>query len=323
VRAWLGPALVVITACASDAAQPPAPAPTPRVAPAPIVPGPHRITTSDGAVLHVDVAGQGPPCIYVHGGPGQGAQSFRRMRGDRLEAMLTMIYVDQRGSGQSSDGPSYALDRVVADLDEVRAALGVERAYLLAHSFGGVLALRYAETYPARVRGLVLANASLWFAATLRAQAAYIRAQLGEPPDVPDAADREAVRAALTGTRERLSQKPEYVPLLAADVATLRALREVDAEPPRNSTFASHVRSPAGAEYDADFTPRTAAVTAPVLVITGDRDNAIGPAHARLFRFPRQTVHRIDGSHLLYYENSDAFVAAVRDWVAAVEAAPI
>jgi proline iminopeptidase len=298
----------------APAAKPPAAATAPG---APLAPGPRRIVTSDGVALDVDVAGQGPPCIYVHGGPGQGAQSFQRMRGDRLEATFTMIYVDQRGAGQSAEAGDYRLDRVVADLDEVRAALGLDRVYLLAHSFGGVLAVRYAETFPARVRGLVLANATLWLADTLRAQLAYIRTQLGEPAEVPAATDAAAVRAAFDAARERLSRTSEYVPVLARDVATMRALREVDADPPRSFALSAHVRSPAGAEYEADFTPRTAAITAPVLVITGDQDHAIGPEHARRFRFPHQTRRAIDGSHLLYYEDSDAFVAAIRDWLAA------
>jgi proline iminopeptidase len=318
----LAPAvLLALAACAGEPARPPVPRPVatgePSAAPVSIAPGQRRITTSDGVELQVDVAGQGPPCIYVHGGPGQGTQSFRRMRGDRLEVALTMIYVDQRGSGQSASAVDYRLDRVVADLDEVRAALGLDRVYLLAHSFGGVLAVRYAERYPARVRGLVLANATLWLTDTVRAQLAYIRGQLGEPADVPDVTDGARVRAEFDAARERLSRKSEYVPLLAADVATMRALRAVDADPPRNPAFAAYVRGPDGAELEADFTPRTAGITAPVLVITGDRDHAIGPDHARRFAFPRQTVRRIDGSHLLYYENSDAFVAVVRDWLTA------
>lgn len=316
-------ALVLLAACSASPGAPRAPTeqaaiPAP---PAKVPPGPRRIATSDGVELHVDVAGQGPPCLYVHGGPGQGSQSFQRMRGDRLEGALTMVYIDQRGSGRSAEAADYSLDRVVADLDEVRAALGQEQVYLLAHSFGGILALRYAERYPARVRGLVLANTTLWFPHSLRAQLAYIREQIGDGSPLPEVSDLTEVRAAYDRARERLSHKQEYVPLLAADVQTMRTMREVDAAPPRNRAFGAHVQIDEGSEYAADFTPRTASVRAPVLVITGDRDHAIGPDHVRLFRFPRQTVVHIDGSHLLYYENSDDFVAAVRGWLSAASPA--
>ena len=140
--------------------------------------GPRKVSSSDGVDLHVDVAGTGPPCIYVHGGPGQGAQSFQRMRGDALQSFLTMIYVDQRGSGQSASADDYRLDRVVDDLDDVRRSLGFDKVYLLAHSFGGIIAFRYVEKYPDRVLGLILANSTLWFPGSLRSQLEYMRDQV-------------------------------------------------------------------------------------------------------------------------------------------------
>jgi proline iminopeptidase len=281
--------------------------------------GPRKIAAGDGVALHVDVAGSGPPCIYVHGGPGQGVQSFQHMRGDALQSFLTMIYVDQRGAGQSASATDYRLDRVVDDLDEVRKALGVEKTYLLGHSFGGILAFRYAEKYPDRVLGVILANATLWFPGSMRSQVAYIREQIGDTGRTPDDASWDQIEADYLAVRQKLWAKKEYVPLLAEDIGTMRALRQVDSDPPRNQELGSYViRDPrARGDYDADFTQRTPGVKARVLVIIGDRDHAVGPDHYKLFRFPNQTVERIDGSHLLYYENSDAFAAAIRGWVAA------
>jgi proline iminopeptidase len=284
----------------------------------PIEPGPRRIRTSDGVELYLEIAGQGPPCLFVHGGPGQGAQSFQRMGGDRLESTLTMIYLDQRGSGRSANAADYSLDRVVADFEEIRKALGLDKIFLLAHSFGGILAVRYAEQYPERVRGLVLANTSLWFPHSLRAQLAYIQEQVGDTSALPDVSSLNELRAAYDRARQELSTKDDYVPLLATDLQTMQLMRRVDADPPRNQDFASHAKIEAGSEYALDFTAGTANVQAPVLVITGDRDHAVGPDHFRLFRFPRQTVQHIDGSHLLYYEKSEAFVAAVSNWIRSV-----
>lgn len=281
--------------------------------------GPRKLSTSDGVDLHVDVAGTGPPCIYVHGGPGQGAQSFQRMRGDALQSFLTMIYVDQRGSGQSASADDYRLDRVVDDLDDVRRSLGFDKVYLLAHSFGGIIAFRYVEKYPDRVLGLILANATLWFPGSLRSQLAYMREQVDDKMRIPDDAPWEVLNGEYERVRRKLREKPEYVKLLAEDLRTMRALNTVDSEPPRNQELAAYViKDPrARAEYDADFSLRTPNVQTHVLVITGDRDHAVGPEHFQRFRFPHQTVQHIDGSHLLYYENSDEFVAAVRGWVTA------
>ena len=124
--------------------------------------------------------------------------------------------------------------------------------------------------------------------------------------------------------RHKLSAKPDYVALLAEDLKTMRTLNQSDSEPPRSQELGTYVMTDprAAADYLVDFTPRMADVQLPVLVITGDRDHAIGPDHYRRFRFPHQTVQHIDGSHLLYYENSAAFTAAIRSWVAATGTGP-
>jgi proline iminopeptidase len=279
--------------------------------------GPRKLSTSDGVELHVDVAGTGPPCIYVHGGPGQGAQSFQRMRGDALQSFLTMIYVDQRGSGRSASADDYRLDRVVDDLDDVRRSLGFDKVYLLAHSFGGIIAFRYVEKHPDRVLGLILANSTLWFPGSLRWQLEYLREQVDDKMRIPDDAPWEVLNGDYERVRKKLSAKPDYVKLLAEDLRTMRMLNQVDADPPRNQELGAYVlKDPrARLEYDADFSLRSPNVQTHVLIITGDRDHAIGPDHFQRFRFPHQTVQHIDGSHLLYYENSAEFVAAIRGWV--------
>ena len=122
--------------------------------------------------------------------------------------------------------------------------------------------------------------------------------------------------------RDKVWAQPSYVKLLAEDHLTLRAMGRVDSDPPRKRELGSYViHDPRAAEYHVDFTPRTKAVLSPVLVIARDQDHAIGPEHYRLFQFPHQTVQHIDGSHLLYYENSEVFVATIRAWIEATEAA--
>lgn len=289
--------------------------------PAALSHGARNIPVEAGVALHVDVEGSGPPCLYVHGGPGQGVQSFQHMRGDALEGFLTMIYVDQRGSGQSDSAADYHLDRVVDDLEAVRRALGAEQIYLLAHSFGGIIAFRYAEKYPAHVRGLILANATLSFTDTVRAQLAYLRAQVGDTGTTPDDASWDALRADYSRVRDQLAKRSDYVKVLAEDLETMRTLGRVDADPPRKQDLGNYViTDPRATDYLVDFTPRTANVGLPVLIITGDRDHAIGPDHFQRFHFPHQTVQHIDGSHLLYYENTAAFAAAVQTWVTATGA---
>ncbi len=52
-----------------------------------------------------------------------------------------MIYMDQRGSGESGKSADYHLDKMVQDIEELRQYLKLEKVFLLAHSFGELLLL--------------------------------------------------------------------------------------------------------------------------------------------------------------------------------------
>jgi proline iminopeptidase len=125
--------------------------------------GQHRFAV--GSVhLWYRVAGKpgGTPVIFLHGGPGEGSQTFARFAGPALETRLRMIYLDQRGSGRS-DRPkgadNYSIPQLVDDIEALRKRLGAPRIDLIGHSFGTILGLEYAAKYPDRVAHLVLAGA--------------------------------------------------------------------------------------------------------------------------------------------------------------------
>ncbi len=52
--------------------------------------GQHNFTTSDSVRLYVRVAGQGQPCLFVHGGPGAGSQAVEVLAGARPGAGLAV-----------------------------------------------------------------------------------------------------------------------------------------------------------------------------------------------------------------------------------------
>jgi pimeloyl-ACP methyl ester carboxylesterase len=70
------------------------------------------------------------------------------------------VTYDQRGIGRSSspqaDPANYTLVKYAEDLDAVRQVIGVESVHLLGHSWGGIVAQRYATLYPERVRSVIL-----------------------------------------------------------------------------------------------------------------------------------------------------------------------
>jgi proline iminopeptidase len=126
--------------------------------------GEHRVKTSDGVELWYRVAGveSGVPVLFLHGGPGEGSQAMQALGGPALEKKLRMVYLDQRGSGQSErpkDEKFYSLALLESDVDLIRRELGVEKLVLLGHSAGTPIALDYAADHPEHVAGLILTGA--------------------------------------------------------------------------------------------------------------------------------------------------------------------
>jgi proline iminopeptidase len=119
-------------------------------------PGPREITI-DGVRQRYHVAGTGPVCVIHSGGPGI---AWEYLRMPALEAKLTTVYVEPIGTGQSGRLPvhphGYTFDRYARFLHGLIAHLDVPKVYLLGHSHGGLVAQRYALTYPGRLAGMIL-----------------------------------------------------------------------------------------------------------------------------------------------------------------------
>lgn len=98
--------------------------------------------------------------LVLHGGPGGASQPgmLQPMQLDRQRVVLP----DQRGAGHSRPKAQLAgnhTDQLVVDLECLRQSLGIESWAVLAGSWGTVVALRYAQAHPSRVRRLVLRGA--------------------------------------------------------------------------------------------------------------------------------------------------------------------
>jgi proline iminopeptidase len=108
------------------------------------------------------VVGTGPDTIVaVHGGPG-GNMNDMMPDLDRLASRHVIIYYDQRGGGHSelpSDTTRLDARYFVEDLEFLRRYFHLERLTLLAHSFGPLLVARYAQTYPDRVARMIFVGA--------------------------------------------------------------------------------------------------------------------------------------------------------------------
>lgn len=120
----------------------------------------------DGGSLYVrvngDLNGRRPPLLMVHGGPGGALWQF--FPALPLASTRAVVLYDQLDSGRSDapgDKANWTVDRFVGEIAAIRAALGLERIHLLGHSWGGIVANRYAAGRPKGLQSLVLQGAPL------------------------------------------------------------------------------------------------------------------------------------------------------------------
>ncbi len=99
----------------------------------------------------------GKPALIVHGGPGGGCNAGMRRYHD--PSRYRIVLFDQRGCGRSTPHASIEENTtwdLVADMERLRAHLGIERWQLCGGSWGSTLSLAYAQMHPDRVSELVL-----------------------------------------------------------------------------------------------------------------------------------------------------------------------
>jgi pimeloyl-ACP methyl ester carboxylesterase len=115
---------------------------------------------NNGASVHYELVGSGPPLLMIAGSASDGA-SWRPLV-PLLADRHRLILIDNRGSGRTKvDGP-LALEDMVADSAALLDRLELDAVDVLGHSLGGALGIWLAAYHPQRVKRLVtLASGAL------------------------------------------------------------------------------------------------------------------------------------------------------------------
>lgn len=239
-----------------------------------------------GASLHYRVVGREAPdtVVVVHGGPGAGMNSvlpdFARLSDGHV-----LIFYDQRGGGRSelpSDTALLDARYFVEDLESVRRHFRLERMKILAHSFGSIVAARYAREHPHRVERLVFHGAT---GPRRREAARLARGAASVPPDTGLARRaRRLLAELLDGTATDPVATCRAWEAAGRELARARGdsvrWRGSVCEAPARAVryYFRHTARFAPATFgDWDFTSGLEDVTAPLLVIWGARDSAAVP----------------------------------------------
>lgn len=263
--------------------------------------------------LYAAAAGppRGPLVLLLHGFP-EMSYAWRRQMGPLAAAGFRVVAPDQRGYGWSSKPEgraAYTLDLLAADMVNLAQALGHERASVVGHDWGGLVAWTLAGTHPGFCERVAILNAP--HPATLLPE------MLGSPVQL--------LRSAYIGLFQ-LPWLPET--LLAAQ--DHRLLEKVLTEHSREGTFSPaelavyhqawampgaltamldwYRALPLALPSPLAGAPDTPPVTVPVRVIWGDRDRALNAglaersaAHCR----QGEVIHLEHAGHWLHHEEPD------------------
>jgi epoxide hydrolase 4 len=265
----------------------------------------HERIRADGVELHVATAGAGPPVILLHGFP-ENWTSWRWQFAPLMDAGFSVWAPDMRGYNES-DRPTgrqaYHLRHLVKDVASIVRATGHQRAHVVGHDWGGVVAWTLAGDHPDLLDKLVILNAphvDIFLDKVRRPPQMFRSAYVlfFQVPGVPE--------WTLSAWNYRLLRKS-----FARLSGRAGAFRDADVDHYVRGLSAPGALTAALNYYRANVRPgplaeaRRARVEAETLVIWGDRDPALGVELLEDLHTvaPRARVHHIpDAGHWVQNE---------------------
>lgn len=108
--------------------------------------------------------------IYLHGGPGYNSANFESTTAKKLsEKGLFVIVYDRRGEGRSKDSNAlFNFQQSIEDLQSIFAKYNLQKASLIGHSFGGMIATVFAQSHPESVSSIILVGAPISLQASFK-----------------------------------------------------------------------------------------------------------------------------------------------------------
>lgn len=266
--------------------------------------------------------GEETPLLVLHGGPGYPHDYLEPLK--ELAATRPVVFYDQLGCGRSErpDDPSlWNLERFVLELDAVRKELELNRVHLFGHSWGSMLAIDYALTWPGGIESLILASPCVdiprWIS-----DAASLKAKL--PSDVQKTLAKCEAEGAFYA--------PEY--LAATEVFYRNFVCRLDPKPesvrrsdngagaevyttmwgPNEFTLTGNLK-------DYDRSDRLSDLVLPVLYTCGEYDEARPETTTTYYRQSPNAAIAVfrHSSHMPHQEESSAYLSVLDQFLKAVE----
>ena len=241
--------------------------------------------------------GDGPFLLLVHGFLCGRAQWKPNL--DALRAVCRPVVVELYGHGRSpspEDGRVYAPESYVAALDAIRAEIGAASWFVCGASLGAALTIRYALTYPRRVRGHIFTNSMAAFG-------------LGRRPE-ESARSAERIRIGGMEQVERIPVHPKRARRLPRELhdALLEDARLLD---PKGIANTVRYTTPA-----ASVRHDLAANRVPAILACGRFERRFQPHREFVVaNMPQLTVVDMDAGHAVNMQATEQFNRAVIDFL--------
>jgi pimeloyl-ACP methyl ester carboxylesterase len=270
------------------------------------------IKTDDGVMLHAESTGTGTPLLFIHEFAGDHRSWEPQVR--YFSAGYRCLSYAARGyppSDVPADPAAYSQARAADDAVAVLDGLAVARAHVVGLSMGGFTALHLLLRYPDRVRSAVVAGAG-YGAQPERREAFRRESEAIAAAFETDGTARTAERYAAGPARVQFQNKnprgwAEFAAALGEHSAVGSALTMRGIQGARPSLYA--------------LRDELAAITAPVLVMSGDEDEGcLEPALMLKRTIPSSGLVILPQTgHTANLEEPGVFNAAVDRFLAAVE----
>jgi 2-hydroxymuconate-semialdehyde hydrolase len=259
----------------------------------------------DGRRYCVVERGSGPPLVLLHG-LGGSIYDWRHLVRPLSESHR-VIAIDLLGAGES-DMPEDADYSIAAQARRVKGLmdlLGAERASLVGNSYGGGIALRFAQDWPERVEKLVLIN-SICYAEEVPAYVTLSKAPCAEcvAETLPLGKMTRWVLRNSYRTVEKLSEAEldTYIQELRAPgrrAAIIRIIRAV--VPPDTTEFVARLRS----------------IRAPSLLLWGTADQTVPVTLGRRLAtdLPNARLVELDAGHVPNQERPEEVLRLIREFL--------
>lgn len=245
--------------------------------------------------------GEGTPWVLMH------AVGMNRNLWDDVVPWLSrhgqVVALDLRGFGESSKptrpGAAYSIEDHIGDLEGLVGHLGFRRVRLMGLSVGGMIAQRFAHDHPEWVEALILVDTT----SDLSDDARRHRLERAERIE----------REGMAGEVERSIERWFTAPAIERGFPVIDKVREWVRSCDVNG-YTANVRMVARWR----FTEHLRAIRCPTLIVVGEEDPSMPPAHARLMqdRIAESSLAIIPGaSHIPPLEQPEAFRRAVEQFL--------